>query len=130
VWHAAKEGLDRARDGSGPSFLLARCGRFEGHMLSYPLLRYARRPLREMSKVTLPLLRSVARRKGVRMRRRVAGVAEILSLVRKARREGEVQGRDPVARTRQDLTSEPARLEALEAEVAHKIQSVVEKALA
>jgi pyruvate dehydrogenase E1 component alpha subunit len=129
VWHAAKDGLHRARDGGGPTFLLARCGRFEGHMLSYPLLRLARQPLREITKIAAPLLRSAFRRNGVSVQNRVAGVAEILSLIRKARREEGFQRRDPVARTRQDLASELSRLEALEAEVAREIQTVVEKAL-
>lgn len=33
VWNAAGQGVDRARNGNGPTFLLAHCPRLEGHFL-------------------------------------------------------------------------------------------------
>lgn len=39
VWNAAGQGADRARNGNGPTFLLAHCPRLEGHFLMIGQIR-------------------------------------------------------------------------------------------
>ncbi len=59
VWAAAAKAVERARAGRGPSFLLARCCRAEGHFLGDPLFRVFREPVRQAKEITPPLLRAL-----------------------------------------------------------------------
>jgi len=58
VWKAARRAVERARRGKGPSFLLARCPRPEGHFMGDPMLRVFRDPLGQTLEIAPPLLRS------------------------------------------------------------------------
>jgi acetoin:2,6-dichlorophenolindophenol oxidoreductase subunit alpha len=58
VWRAAAQAVRRARAGRGPSFILARCCRMEGHFLGDPLLRLFREPLKQTVEITPPLVRA------------------------------------------------------------------------
>jgi pyruvate dehydrogenase E1 component alpha subunit len=129
VWHAAHGALERARAGQGPTFLHARCEHPEGHFLGDPLLRITRNPAREVGQIFGPLLRSITRRKGAHVRERAAGLGTILTLIRQTLQERSSTQRDPIARARHELEGNTARLEALEAELAHEIQEVLETAL-
>jgi pyruvate dehydrogenase E1 component alpha subunit len=44
VWFAAKDAINRARNGEGPTFIRTHCYHIEGHFLGDPLLRVARKP--------------------------------------------------------------------------------------
>lgn len=129
VWHAVNEALKRARDGDGPTFLHAHCTHFEGHFLGDPLLRVARRPLRQVGQKTGPLLKSIFARKGASARERAGNVKTVFSLIAKSARERSSKQNDPLARTRRELETDGARLQQLEAAVARGIQTVLEAAL-
>ena len=133
VWTATREIVQRMRSGGGPAFLHAQCAHPEGHMLGDLLVRVARRPVIEMSHLTGPLLRSMARRKGAPMRERVQGLSFILSSIREAIRAQSSARDDSIPRARQKLVpkaGDEIRLLELERQVEQEIQQAVTKALA
>ncbi len=67
VWEAAGQAIALARAGEGPTFLHARCVHLEGHFLGYQPLRVTRDPLREMPRITGPLVRAFTRPGGARL---------------------------------------------------------------
>jgi len=115
VWEAARQAIERARNGDGPAFLRARCAHLEGHFLGYQLIRMTRAPLREMPRIMIPLMRAFARRGGGSLRERIAGLRVVfsatLATLGDPRRN---RANDPVLRTRGVLQSDPTRLEELE----------------
>lgn len=128
VWHAASEGIRRARNGNGPTFLRARCVHFEGHFLGDQLLRVSREPLKEMKEVAGPLLRSLADREGAPLRERLSNLKMVASLAQTVRdRLSSLP--DPVEYTRQELESDQGRLRALEREVEREVEEVVERSI-
>jgi pyruvate dehydrogenase E1 component alpha subunit len=129
VWAAAQEALGRARAGDGPTFLHARCVHLEGHFLGDPLLRVARRPLRQMRQMAGSLLKSTFARKGVSKRERIGNVKTTLSFIATSARERSSKQDDPLVRTRRELETDGARLEQLEAAVAQEIQAALETTL-
>ena len=129
VWEAARQALERARAGEGPTFLHARCVHLEGHFLGDPLLQMVQRPLSQMREMTGPLVRSMLQRKGTSLPERAGHLAHILSLVSRSFRERSDAERDPVAKARKRLETEPDRLKILETEVVQEVQTAVEQAL-
>jgi pyruvate dehydrogenase E1 component alpha subunit len=129
AWSAARGAMRRARQGDGPTFLHARCVHLDGHFLDDPMLLTARHPVREMAPMALPLTKAFLSPKGAPIKERAASLWSILSSIRKAGEDlVEAKQRDPLARARQKLTSDPDRLQILEDEVAREIQRVVESA--
>jgi TPP-dependent pyruvate/acetoin dehydrogenase alpha subunit len=131
VWEAAREALEHARTGEGPTFVRARCVHLEGHFLGYQLIRVLRKPLREMPRIAIPLTRSLLRRDGATLRERVDGLqvvmAAVLDTLRDPRRDG---AEDPVQRVRTRLESDPARLQMLEEQAAREVGNMVATAVA
>ncbi len=128
VWSRAGAAVARARNGGGPTFLLARCVHLDGHMLGDALLRAARRPFGEGRRLAGPLLRSALRARGAAAGERLESLQGIASLLRRAARDHRPAGRDPLARARERLAADRARLEALEEEVRREIRQVEEAA--
>jgi pyruvate dehydrogenase E1 component alpha subunit len=130
VWEAGHWAIDHARSDKGPAFLHARCVHLEGHFLGLQLLRVARNPLKEMPKVTLPLARPFLHPRGAALRERVAGLqiilAAALATLRDPRRD---KANDPVWRMRQNLISDPARLQELEDQIESEINQVLASTL-
>ena len=130
VWGVAAEAIAHARAGKGPTFLHARCIHLEGHMLGLPLLRIVRHPLKELPRVTGPLLRSLVAAGGAPFRERLAGLAmvtsAILSTLRDPRRR---QSNDPLVRARAGLQADPARLQALDDQARAEVSAIVATAL-
>lgn len=62
VWAAAARAVRRARAGKGPSFLLVRCCRPEGHFLGDPLLRIFKEPVKQVLEITPPIVRAMLSR--------------------------------------------------------------------
>jgi len=118
VWGAAEAAIRRARSGGGPTFLHFRCVHLEGHFLGFQPLRALRDPLKEMPDIAVPLIKSSLRRGGAALSERFGGlktvVATVLATLRASRR---VPDSDPVARTREALRSDPARLLELEGRI-------------
>jgi pyruvate dehydrogenase E1 component alpha subunit len=130
MWDTAHDALARARAGEGPTFIHAHCAHLEGHFLGDTLLRAARNPLKEMLPMVEPLLRATFGRKGAPIRERFDNLRTITSLIQKAKQAAGLDENDPIARARQQLASEPPRLEELETEVTQEVQATVEQALA
>lgn len=129
VWGVARGAMQRARQGDGPTFLHTRCVHLDGHFLDDPMLLTARHPVREMAPMAWPLTRAFLSRKGAPMRERIASLWSILSSIRRAGGDlAEARQRDPLARARQKLISDPGRLQVLEDEVTREIQQAVESA--
>ena len=126
VWNAAKQGVDRARKNNGPTFLLARCIRPEGHFLGYLPLR---RSLESMIGMVGPLMRSLPARKGASLGERLASLGSITSLIGRTLAEKYSKRRDPIYHVRQRLRGERSRLYEIEREVEREIQQVVDSAL-
>jgi len=130
VWKAAGSAIESARSGQGPSFLQARCVHFEGHFLGFQLIRLVRNPLKEMSKISIPLIRSFLRPGGAGWRARWAGMKTVLkatlSTWRDPRRD---QDSDPIRRMRIALQSDPSRLKELEDKMGKDIHDALASAL-
>lgn len=130
VWHAAHEATERARAGKGPTLLLARCVHLEGHFLGLQLLRIIRDPVRELSGIAGPLLRSFLHPGGGSLRERLAGVQLILSAILGTMRDpGRYSTNDPLIRAQTALISDPARLKELDNRLEAEISAVVAAAL-
>jgi TPP-dependent pyruvate/acetoin dehydrogenase alpha subunit len=130
VWQAAQEGMQRAREGGGPTFLHALCVHLEGHFLGDPMVEIPRHPVREMLPMVWPVTRSLLSIRGAPLRERLASLRTILTtLIRAGRDLSAAQERDPLGRARRTLSSDPQRLASLEAEVASEIAQAVEAAL-
>jgi pyruvate dehydrogenase E1 component alpha subunit len=130
VWRVAQQAIDRARKGSGPTFLHADCVHLEGHLLGDPMLRIARSPVKEMTPMVGSLIKALVGRKGATARERARLLADVGTRSFKVAKDETADEQDPLDKTREALESDPARLETLEQEVALEIQQIVENALA
>jgi pyruvate dehydrogenase E1 component alpha subunit len=116
VYTTAGPMIERARDGDGPSFLLARCPRLEGHYLGDPLRRA------NMVDLAGPLMTAFTAQPGASMAERAYSLGTLLSLVGKTAVEKNWRRHDPVDKARRKLQSQKADIEALEKEVDEEIR--------
>ena len=126
VWLAAQKSIEGARAGEGPAFLLASCRHIEGHFLGDPLHRIARHPVKEMTKMTGPMLQSAAKWKGETLTRRAESFRIITALVSKTIREKAMNPADPLKQCRQKLKADKKRLSELEASEVDAIRMLVD----
>jgi TPP-dependent pyruvate/acetoin dehydrogenase alpha subunit len=130
VWEVAREAIEKVRSGRGPAFLHARCVHFEGHFLGFQLLRVIRDPLREVPRIAIPLMGSFLRPGGAPARERLAGMGMVLSSIWDTLHDSRQEASsDPLVRARTALRTEPARLKALEDDVAHEIDALLATAV-
>ncbi len=130
VWKTAGEAIQRARQGHGPTFILAsKIQHQPGHMLSTPWTRITHKPLRQVISIFLPLLRSFLRLSGAPLRKRVEGLSYIFSLILESGKAHSTGNTDPLAATRAKLETDPVHLQEIETEVQLEIQSVLSAAL-
>jgi len=130
VWSAGQQAIERARNGGGPTFLHACCVHLEGHFLGYELLRVKKRPLQELPKIAVPLLRSFLNRRGGNLRDRLAGMRMIfLKLWYTMRDPREDSCNDPIIRLSNRLMFEPGRLKDIDHKAQMEISAVVAAAL-
>lgn len=130
VWKTAREAIQRARHGLGPTFILAKGIQHQpGHMLSIPWTRITHQPLRQIKSIFLPLMRSFFRRKGAPIRQRIGGMYYITSLILNSGKAHSTTDHDPLVAARRKLISDPVRLQELEARVEVEIQSALRMAL-
>lgn len=129
VWHAAGKAIERARAGDGSTFLLARCTHLDAHFLDEQLLRVARNPIKEIASIAGPMTRSFVHPRGAPLSKRLAGLGEILDLIRRSRLDHLSNAVDPVDRTRRRLEADSDRLAGLESDVDGSIESAVAAAL-
>ena len=126
VWHAAQKAIESARSGEGPAYLLASCRHIEGHFLGDPLHRITRHLVKEVTKMTGPMLQSAAKWKGESLRRRAESFGIITALVSKTIREKTMNPADPLKQCRQKLKSDKKRLAELEESEIDAIKMLVE----
>lgn len=130
VWKTVGEAIQRARQGYGPTFILAsKIQHQPGHMLSIPWTRITHKPLRQVMSIFLPLLRSFLRLSGAPIRKRVECLSYIFSLILESGKAHSTGNTDPLAATRAKLETDPAHLQEIETEVQLEIQSVLSAAL-
>lgn len=125
VWRAARQAVQRARQSRGPTFLLARVDRLQGHFLGDKLLSIATHP-REMGAEMGMLLQSVRVARGAPTSARLRSVAGLSRTIATAGLDAVRPRRDPLKRARRRLPSGVAgRLEEeARAEVAAAVESV------
>jgi pyruvate dehydrogenase E1 component alpha subunit len=125
VWQAAGESISRARDGSGPTFLLAHCTRIEGHFLGDPLLRIVRTPVEGFMPYAGPLTRSTIAAGGGSAIERAASLIGVTTLLGQVANDHRLKKSDPVKRLRRKLVGDKARLEQVERDTAQEIEAAV-----
>jgi pyruvate dehydrogenase E1 component alpha subunit len=108
VWRAAHEAVERARRGRGPTFLVARVERIEGHFLGDPLVRVAT-DVRALAAEVGPLLGAVARGDGAGKATRARSLASLTGTIAAAAFGPLRPRRDPLPQLRRRL---PAALAA------------------
>lgn len=114
MWRAASRAIGRARRGGGPSLLLARVHRPDGHFLGDPLLRTLDHPVEQSAVMGPPLIRALVARPGATTRQRFAGLDRLRAAVMTAAAERAWARRDPLARARRRLGPGAGRFEAEE----------------
>jgi len=116
VYSAAGGMIERARDGDGPSFLLAHCPRLEGHYLGDPLRRA------NMLELAGPLMTAFIAQPGASATGRAYSLGTLLSLVGKTALDKNWRRHDPVDKARRKLQLQNIDLDALEKEIEAEIR--------
>ena len=130
VWSAGEIAIERARTGNGPTFIHAQCVHLEGHFLGYELLRVTKRPIQELPKIAIPLMRAFLRRGGGTLRERFTGMKIIISkLLTTLRDPREDPSQDSIFRIQARLLSDPERLHDIDQRVQAEISAVMVDAL-
>jgi pyruvate dehydrogenase E1 component alpha subunit len=129
VWKAAQEAFQYVRDGKGPAYLHMHCFRPEGHFLGDPLIRIARRPIKEMRGMAGSLIKSVSKIKGSSLSKRTESLGTVSSVLGKTFKRQFFKGNDPLELLRKRIVSDKKRLDTLEEEVQNEIQNTLEKSL-
>jgi acetoin:2,6-dichlorophenolindophenol oxidoreductase subunit alpha len=129
VWETAGDIIKAARGGNGPGFIHAHCFHSEGHFLGDPLIRITRDPLKEMTKITGPLLKSSAKIKGASPLKRFGSLGAVMSVLGRTAKEQLIKQKDPVDLIRKTLKIEKGRLKELEESIKREIEQVIATAL-
>lgn len=127
VSDAAGRAIERARGGGGPTFLLAKVARLDGHLLGDPLVRTATRPTAADRERMRPVLGEIVARAGGSLIERAAAVLELGRTSLRARGGGRDSKTDPLVRARGRL--ERSAADAIDAEVAREMEAAVGAAL-
>jgi acetoin:2,6-dichlorophenolindophenol oxidoreductase subunit alpha len=125
VWAVAGKAIQSTRRGDGPSFIHATCFHVEGHFLGDPLLRIARKPVKEMKEMGGPLMKSAAKVTGASMIKRAGSIASIIAILGKTIKNELLSQKDPLVAARSKLEKEKKRLQELEDEVRDEITRIV-----
>jgi acetoin:2,6-dichlorophenolindophenol oxidoreductase subunit alpha len=130
VWKTAGRAFEDARRGNGPQFLLLACSRLDGHFLGDPLLRLARRPVKEGLEIFRKATAAAFSRSGGGIGARAAGLAAMMRTLKEARKDGYDGHDDPVARCRAVLKKRAREVAWVEEEIDRLVSEAVEKAIA
>ncbi len=129
IWRAAQEAITRARSGKGPSFILAKCKRPQGHLLGDPLLRIVHSPIKELSQIAGPLVKSTTKLKGGSLKERSGSLKKVVSLLGKTVKDKYSGDNDPLSILRKRLSDESNEVETIEEEVTREMGNVMEEVL-
>jgi len=113
------------RSGGGPALLHATCTHLDGHFLGDPLLKAARKPLREGAKVLGPAVLA-ALRKGAPAADRRRALADLLSLTVRSRRTHDTAS-DPLAVARAKHGELSERFAEIDTEMSKEVAGVAER---
>jgi TPP-dependent pyruvate/acetoin dehydrogenase alpha subunit len=130
VWKSAGEAVLHARQGKGPGFLHIRCVHPHGHYLGDPLLRTVNNPVREMSKLAGPLLKSVMKKKGGSISHRADSIRSVKTVLNESAKKQKFNKKDPLQLILKKFKTEKSELNELRMTVENEIQSIVNKATA
>ena len=108
VWRGARKAIDRARATHGPSFLVIRVRRPEGHLLADPLLRIIDDPRGQVELLIPPLIDSLRHSSPARPIDRVRAVGSLALSSVTAVKERVVSRLDPLEVSRRRLGDERA----------------------
>jgi len=122
VWKEVGRFIERARAGKGPSFLLARCSRLDGHYLGDALVRSASASMAENKETLGPILSSAVSRGGGGIGARLKSLGTMTDLIRRAGKEQRDGKHDPIFRARKKLGETAQQIEA---EVATRVEAAV-----
>jgi pyruvate dehydrogenase E1 component alpha subunit len=129
TYHAADAAIRRARRGLGPSLLLARCPRLDGHFLGDPLVRQARHPFGAETLGTLRSVMSAVRAPdgggALARARSVAKIGSVIGRASFAAQRGSAG--DPVVLAGHGLGHDERA--AIDQEVEREVRTAVEQAL-
>lgn len=123
----AHRAIERARKGKGPSFILARCSRIDGHFLGDPLFRIFEEPLDQVKTITPPLVSSALAKPGATIPLRARALGCIGKAIALAGADRANRFNDPLWVSGR-LVAEEKRVE-IEAQVSDEIESAVRKSL-
>lgn len=129
VWKTASMAFKGIRSGNGPAFIHARCVHLEGHFLGDPFFRIARHPVRETKKYAGPLLKSVMRRKGAKLKQRAGSLSSAVGLISTALKDKGRKDMDPLENLPEKLKTDEKRYLRMQEEVVQEVARVVEEAL-
>ncbi len=129
VREATGPAVDRARTGRGPSFLLYRCARLDGHMAGDVLGRMADRPLTEGRDTIRQVTGAVLSRGGGSLKERAASLASISGRMLKVRGQKRDAASDPVVAMRKVAAAEAVDVDTVDAEVLDEMAAVRAEAL-
>lgn len=107
VLRAARAAVGRARRGRGPTFLIARCRRPQGHFVGDPIGRLLG-AVDELAAETRVLVGAASARPGAAVGARVRAVLTVVRTIGRAAAEGGSGRRDPLRRTGRSLPREVA----------------------
>ena len=122
AWRTAGCAIRRARRGRGPTFLLSKVHRPDGHFLGDPLLRIFSDPAGQTEEIA-PSLIEALRRPGAPGGDRIRGLVRIADSARTAALESACARRDPLAssRARLDFIAAAVMEEHVRSEVAQAV---------
>lgn len=129
VWKTAGMAFKGIRNGNGPAFIHARCVHLEGHFLGDPFHRIARHPIRETKKYAGPLLKSVIRRKGAKLKHRAGSLSTAAGLISRALKDNRRKEMDPLEFMAEKLKTDENRFLRVQEEVKLEVSQVVQEAL-
>ncbi len=130
VQKASGEAFARARDGEGPSVLIATCPRLDGHFLGDPMLQLADRPFTKGGEDLRKVFSSVLSRKGARAAERLASLRQVTGLFLSVRGTQRDKQGDPLVRTRKELKKGHAKeLDRIESDAQEEVRAVCARVL-
>ena len=129
VWNVANEAIARARSGDGPTFIHAHCKRPQGHFLGDPLLRIVNEPIKELKKISSPLVKSTLKKSGASLKERAGSLKEVLGLLTKTARSRYFKEKDPLAILVKKLQVEKGEIRTIEEDINREMDSIVEEVL-
>jgi acetoin:2,6-dichlorophenolindophenol oxidoreductase subunit alpha len=124
---AAEEAVNRARRSKGPTFVLARVTRLEGHFLGDPLVRVALHPVADGKEMLGAVVGAALESGGSGLGSRIHAVFDLMGAMRRARSRGRDTREDPMERARRELSQAQAREveDAADAEIARAIEGAL-----